>query len=290
MKFVLRILSLTVFIVLPSLLWAQSETFVPRSKIIRDRSFKWLNDGERKFKSETDSIEYLKAIIGADTTKYETSEAALLDINDLLTAVESNNIVLKNRNEGLGLRLNSIVSQNKEKARVADDVYLELLKKEETTVEDFIEIKKRYGNRPTYFVNGKEVGQDMLDRIKESYILNRDIRVASTVSGNPNGEIWIDITPSSARKLKLDQYVYKGNANNVVVEDNVKIIEETEYKVIPKEEPAPESAEPVKQQNKQKEEKKQGKKEVKKDQPKQPEKDTNKRSVRRVKQNIQNKK
>lgn len=208
MNLIVRVLFLLIFIVCPSLAWAQSDTFIPRSKIVRDRSFRWLNSENSRFQSSVDSLDYLRALSGADTTKYESLEEAVMDINDLLNKLEKDDTVLKGKNEGLSIRIGSMISRNREKAQVADDIYTEMLKNNETTINDFIDLRERFENRPTYYVNDVLVGQDMLSRIKESYILNREIRMTNTLSGNPNGEIWIDITPSAAERLKLDEYVY----------------------------------------------------------------------------------
>lgn len=60
-----------------------------------------------------------------------------------------------------------------------------------------IEDSSDFGNEPSYFINGVQVDKNQINRLRKADIINREIRVRNTVTGNPNGEIWYDVKPDA---------------------------------------------------------------------------------------------
>ncbi len=46
---------------------------------------------------------------------------------------------------------------------------------------------------PTYFINGQEVEKSVVDGLRKKDIIRREIRTRNTISGNPAGEVWIEV-------------------------------------------------------------------------------------------------
>lgn len=46
---------------------------------------------------------------------------------------------------------------------------------------------------PTYYINGQEVSKIEVDRLRKKDIISREIRTRNTVSGNPAGEVWLEV-------------------------------------------------------------------------------------------------
>lgn len=155
--------------------------------------------------STNDSIAKIMLLLDREKTKYNSIEEAAMDVNRLLNTISTERVAAQKINGGLAFKISQHQVANKRKDKIAQDAWEEMMKKEDTTVEDLIEIKKLYGNRPTYYVNGYEVGQDVLNKIRESEVLTREYRVTNTASGNPNGEVWYEITPKASKRIKLEE-------------------------------------------------------------------------------------
>lgn len=65
-------------------------------------------------------------------------------------------------------------------------------------------MKEKFGNLPSYFVNGVPVDAATAMRIPRNAVLSRELKVSNTTTGNPNGEIWMVVTAKSFDRLDLD--------------------------------------------------------------------------------------
>lgn len=72
-----------------------------------------------------------------------------------------------------------------------------------TSLDEMVYLKEKFGNKPTYFINGEEVSPEIAARVPQKEILSRELRVANTTTGNPNGEIWYIITSKMFDKLNI---------------------------------------------------------------------------------------
>lgn len=78
----------------------------------------------------------------------------------------------------------------------------------DNSLEEMAYLRKKYGNKPSYFINGVEVDSKTANSISDEDILTRSLKVDNTSTGNPNGEIWFVVNNKALRKIGLDEYIY----------------------------------------------------------------------------------
>ncbi len=181
----------------------------------------WSQTAEHEKKDRTVPGRRTSAMVDL-SSNYKTIKEASSDISRLLDEVE----VVKNndkaRNESLSLRVSQKNRRNLKKDKVAQDAWDKLITKENVSVEELVELRAKFGNRPTYYVNGVEVGQGLMNKIRTSEILSQEFRVADIDNGNPNGEKWYEVSPKVAERIGLSTYVKpEENIINEVVETEI---------------------------------------------------------------------
>lgn len=72
-----------------------------------------------------------------------------------------------------------------------------------TSLEEMLFLKKKYGDRPSFFINGTEVDQQMANKIMDRDILSKEVLVQNTATGNPNGEIRYIVSQKTLARLGL---------------------------------------------------------------------------------------
>lgn len=147
-----------------------------------------------------------KAFFLDSDIKYNSLEEASMDVDRLLEEIATERDQNKLSNESLSFRLSQRNRRNLKKDKIARDAWSNLIDKEETTVNDLVGLYAKFGNKPTYYVNGIEVDQPMLDRINPKDVISTEVKVTGTRSGNPNGEIWYQVETKTAEKIRLASY------------------------------------------------------------------------------------
>lgn len=71
------------------------------------------------------------------------------------------------------------------------------------SLEELLFLKQKYGDSPSFFVNDIEVSKEVFNKVADKDIINREVLVQNTVSGNPNGEIRILVPDKVAKKIGL---------------------------------------------------------------------------------------
>lgn len=90
-----------------------------------------------------------------------------------------------------------------------------------TSLEEMLFLKQKYGDKPSYFINGTEVSQQIANKIMDKDILSKEVLVQNTATGNPNGEIRYTVNQKTLVKLgftEQDEYlagVYQENYNEL---------------------------------------------------------------------------
>ena len=72
------------------------------------------------------------------------------------------------------------------------------------SLEELVFLKGKYGDRPSYYINEIEVDQAIFNKVSDREILNRQINVQNTMSGNPNGEMRIVVSEKTIQRLQLN--------------------------------------------------------------------------------------
>lgn len=92
--------------------------------------------------------------------------------------------------------------QNEKKAtRAAYDIT-----HRDATVEELTFMKSKFGDKPSYFINGVHVAPQVAERLSDKDILTRSLKVTNTTTGNPNGEVWYVVNSKMFAKLGLEGY------------------------------------------------------------------------------------
>lgn len=206
MRYTLYIILLFALI-LPDSIFGQIDRSQAKARYEELKAKGYIEPADTAFISVNDSLAKNLLLLDKEKTKYSTIEEAAMEVNRLLNTISSERVASRKINGGLAFKIEQRQLINKRKDKIAQDAWEEIMSKEETTVEDLVNLRARYGNRPTYYVNGYEVGQDVLNRIRESEVLTREYRIMNTASGNPNGEVWYEITSKAANRIKLEDVV-----------------------------------------------------------------------------------
>lgn len=145
-----------------------------------------------------------------------TSEEAMLDMNALIQDLQREKKQLKGNNDGLSFRLaskNRDLRQKEIEAKKLVDA-VRVKPKEDLSTEELAALYLKYGEKPTYYINGVEVDQSIVNQLRPSDVIKEDRRVKETLSGNPNGEIWITATEDGLNRIKLPKYQKTTPQNN----------------------------------------------------------------------------
>ena len=134
-------------------------------------------------------------------SNYNSLEEAAIETDQLLRALELDR---KNSdtNEAIEFWIAKRNRENKKKEKEAEKIVNEVLKKD-PTVEELALEKIRFGNKPTYYINGVEVEQSLVNKLYSAEIVKREIRAKDTASGNPNGEVWYTVTDKTLARLNI---------------------------------------------------------------------------------------
>ena len=146
------------------------------------------------------------------SSNYRSIEEAMLETNRMREEVESAKNTNRTRNESLSFIVSQKNKRNLKKDQIAKNAWEETIAQDQVSVEELIKLRAKFGNRPTYYVNKIEAGQDLMNKIRPSEILSQTFNIVNTQSGNPNGEKWYEVSPKVAERIGLATYV-KPNEN-----------------------------------------------------------------------------
>lgn len=138
-------------------------------------------------------------------SRYRKLVEAAEETEQVAKIVEVEKKVSNPSSGSLGFRIaqkNIRYLQNEQKAsRAARDII-----HRDATIEEMTFLKQKFGDKPSYFINGIHVEPKVAASLAEKDILTRSLKVANTTTGNPNGEIWYVVNSKVFGKLGLDSY------------------------------------------------------------------------------------
>jgi len=144
----------------------------------------------------------LDSILSDEKSSYTSLEAATLDVDRLLREVESEQKASKGTNNALSFRIASKNRNMRKKELEAREIADDIIRKDRS-VQELAALYAMFGDKPTYYINGVEVPQSVVNQLYPTEVIERDMRVADTASGNPNGEIWLSVTEKALNRIKL---------------------------------------------------------------------------------------
>lgn len=156
------------------------------------------------FRRDTINIDALN-ILYSGNSKYRSLEDAANNISELIDTIKDEQDK-KDRNQSLSFKLSQKNRNQWRKEREAEDEW-EKRKSEESiklSVHDMVNIYEKYGDKPTYYVNGVNVDESVVNQLREADILSRQFKISNTASNNPNGEIWVEVPIAVAQNVLPD--------------------------------------------------------------------------------------
>ena len=137
-------------------------------------------------------------------TEYKTLEDAAYDLTKTMRDIEESQKVVEKKNDALGyLIAKGNVTKLKEiKATEVKIDSLQIFTKPESA-EELLSLRERYGNRPTFYINGIEVNEKLTYKLRPVEVLSRRVRTTQTASGNPNGEVLYEVPDATVYRLGL---------------------------------------------------------------------------------------
>lgn len=181
------------------------------SKQETTRIQKLLTPSQRKEKKDTDTVEESgvdeknrdskvvdkKSVFDKRPSKYKSLEEAALAAEALLESLKKEQGYSANAGS-MSSRLSGGASKasfrNKTSGDVQPPVYKQSIVNSDSEKKTETESTTSFGNEPTYYINGKQVDKAEVDKLRKKDIVNREIRVKNTISENPNGEIWYEVS------------------------------------------------------------------------------------------------
>lgn len=114
-----------------------------------------------------------------------------------------------------------------QKKREADKVVKDKEINSNVSVAELAFMREKFGDKPSYFVNGVPVEASTASRIPRNSILSRELKVSNTTTGNPNGEVWMVIGAQAFDRLGLGvSYAETQMDNTQPYEDRTKLEEQ----------------------------------------------------------------
>lgn len=161
-----------------------------------------LEDEYSKFLFRKSNTAELDSIFGGVNSSYGNLEEAAIDVDRLLREVDLEQKINKGSNESLGFwiakRNRDLRKKEKEAQSIVDN-----MPKEDPSIADLVRRRLRFGDKPTYYINGVEVSASVVNQLFQSEIIKRELRTTDTASGNPNGEIWFSVSEKALARVKI---------------------------------------------------------------------------------------
>jgi len=159
---------------------------------------------EEVVEDEIPIITTRKSVFEKDPSRYKTLEEAAMAAQDLLDKLKSeqsrtssSGSLSSRLSRGAGSSSlkkdqssfsNSFGSGNQNNRPMISEKTIEAEKKfEEASTPYTVE------PIPTYYINGIQVDKGVVDKLRKTDILSREVRSRNTESGNPAGEVWIQL-------------------------------------------------------------------------------------------------
>lgn len=137
-------------------------------------------------------------------TNYRSLEDAAYDLARTIQDIEESQRVVEKKNDALSYRIakgNVLkIKDVKETENRLDS--LQIFTRAETGAE-IAALREKYGNKPTYYINGMEVDESLTNRLRRVEIRSRTVRTTRTASGNPNGEVLFEVPDATMYRLGL---------------------------------------------------------------------------------------
>lgn len=135
---------------------------------------------------------------------YGTLEEAALDLEKLMDEINTSKSLSEKNNESLSVRIATRNLRNLKKEQDLKNTWDSIIAND-PPMEELIELYKLFDGKPSYFINGIMVKSETINKLRPNEILSRNSRTIDTATGNPNGEIWYEVTPQALQRLAIKE-------------------------------------------------------------------------------------
>ena len=204
------IYSICLLILLPLGVYSQDPSRAPKRRVIlpsgdtivtSNKGGSLLSKDDMKFFRRDTSSSFDKLIdsLYSLNTNYNSLEDAAYQVTGILDEIEADQKKAK-ENSSLSVRLAQKNRERLLKEKEAQSTWEDMRKDEKLSVEDMVEAIAKFGDKPTYYLNGNVVDEVVTSQLRQVDILSREFKIVNTVSKNPNGEIWFEVSEAVAQK------------------------------------------------------------------------------------------
>lgn len=205
------IYTICLLILLPLSVYSQDPTRAPKRRVVlpsgdtivtsnRGGSSLLSKEDMKFFKRDTSNMDILVDSLYNLNTRYRSLEDAAHQVTNILDEIGDEQEKSKG-NESLSVRLSQQIRKQLAKEKEAKETWNEIKKEDNLSVEDMVESYRKFGDKPTFYINGVEVSETLTNQLRPIDILSRQFKVTNTLSKNPNGEIWFEVPIPIAQKL-----------------------------------------------------------------------------------------
>lgn len=209
------IYTICLLILLPLAVYSQDPRRAPKRKVVlpsgdtivtsnKGGSSLLSKEDMKFFKRDNTNLDKLVDSLYNLNSSYNSLEDAANQVTGMLDKIEVEQ-VKEQENKSLSFRLSQKNKDRLKKEREAQSVWEEKKKEERLSVEDIVESYEKFGDKPTYYINGTQVDERMINQLRPMDILSRQFKVVNTVSGNPNGEVWYEVSVPVAQKVLVGE-------------------------------------------------------------------------------------
>lgn len=139
-------------------------------------------------------------------SEYQSLEEAAFDTNQLLEKIVKDQSETADVNSSLSYRATQVNRMKDAKEKQVQNI-LDSMLTTNAPLENVAAKYAEFGNKPTFYINGQQVAPSVPDLLQISDVLTRLVKVTNVISGNPNGEVWLTVTPKAYNHLKQLGYI-----------------------------------------------------------------------------------
>lgn len=143
-----------------------------------------------------------KSVFDKKPSRYKTMEEAALAVESLLEDLKKEQVQSSSNSKSMSSRLSrgagntSLRKKPTSGGYIVNEVSAITYPESSSSTIETIDNSSSYEleGEPTYYINGRQVDKLEITKLKKKNIINREIKTRNTTSGNPNGEIWYEVS------------------------------------------------------------------------------------------------
>ena len=137
-------------------------------------------------------------------SRYNRLKDAILETEQVAVVVDEEQRGNNPTAGSLGFRIAQQNVRYLQKSQEAEQVVRNNRIDNRASVAEIAYMKEKFGDKPSFFINGVSVDAGTASRVPRNAVLSREFKTSNTSTGNPNGEVWMVINSRAFDRLNLD--------------------------------------------------------------------------------------